>query len=453
MLQGLQIRQAVMRTLAISGFSLACAHTLHAAGFALIEQSVSGMGTAYAGAAATADTVDTLYFNPAGITRLPGNRAGAAVHLVLPQTEFNNDGTSFALGGARIPGGDGGDAGGLAAVPHAYLSHQLNDRTWFGLAINAPFGLTTEYDSDWVGRYHAIKSEVKTVNINPSLAYKASNQVNLALGLSAMYLKGEFSNAIDFGTLNLIPAALGGLGGALGPIGPGQADGKSTIEGDSWGFGYNIGVLFEPTEDTRIGIHYRSKVDQDIQGDVKFRLPNSALAGTFSNADIKADVQLPANASLSAFHQINSEWAVMADYTWTEWSSIPALRFEFDNGLPDNVTTFDWKNTYRVSLGATVRPSDSDWTYRYGVAYDESPVQSAATRSARLPDSDRIWLGVGAGFQPSKDLTVDIGYAHVFMNEPRIAKTGTGEDLTRGALDGSYDSSVDILSIEARYTF
>jgi long-chain fatty acid transport protein len=200
-----------------------------AAGLALIEQSVSGMGTAYAGAAATADTVDTLYFNPAGMTRLPGTQGGAAVHLVLPQTKFRNEGTTFspAVGGAPIAGGNGGDAGGLAAVPHAYLTHQLDNDTWLGLAINVPFGLTTEYDSDWVGRYHAIKSAVQTININPSVAYKVNDQVSIAAGVSAMYLDGEFTNAIDFGTLNQLPPAVG-LGGALGPAGPGQADGKSS---------------------------------------------------------------------------------------------------------------------------------------------------------------------------------------------------------------------------------
>ena len=454
MAQGSMGKNTVGRVL-VAGLGLACATGVHAAGFALIEQSVSDMGTAYAGAAATADSVGTLYFNPAGMTRLDGTRAGAAVHLIDPDAEFKNGGTTFAAGGAPIPGGDGGDASDPAAVPHFYLTHQLDDRTWAGLAVNAPFGLTTEYNSDWVGRYHAIKSEVKTININPSLGYKVNDRFSVALGVSAMYLEAEFSNAIDFGTLNLLPPALGGLGGALGPVGPGQADGKSTIEGDSWGWGYNIGVLFEPTHDTRIGLHYRSKVDHDIEGDVEFRLPSPLLAGTFSNTDVEADVQLPASASVSAFHQINSKWAVMADYTWTEWSAIPALRFEFDNSLPDNVTTFDWENTYRLSVGTRFHPSGSNWTYRAGVAYDESPVQHAATRTPRLPDTDRIWLTVGAGFNPGDDLRIDFGYAHLFMNDAKISKAAApgDENFLRGALNGSYEASVDILSIEAQYTF
>ena len=154
------VRKHTVGRILLVGLGLVCATTIHAAGFALIEQSVSDMGTAYAGAAASADSVGTLYFNPAGMTRLAGTRAGAAMHLIDPDTEFRNGGTTFAAGGAPSPGSDGGDAGDLAAVPHFFLTHQLDDRTWFGLAVNAPFGLTTEYKSDWVGRYHAIKSEV-----------------------------------------------------------------------------------------------------------------------------------------------------------------------------------------------------------------------------------------------------------------------------------------------------
>lgn len=446
-------RQCTVGAILLGGIGLTGAQTIHAAGFALIEQSVSGMGTAYAGAAATADSVDTLYFNPAGITYLPGTHIGAAVHLIVPQTKFQNTGSTFAIGGGAIPGGNGGDAGGPAAVPHMYLSHQLNDRTWLGMAINAPFGLTTEYDDDWVGRYHAIKSQVKTININPSIAFKASDQVSLAVGVSAMYLEGEFTNAVDFGTLNQIPLALGGLGGALGPAGPGQADGRAAIDGDSWGFGFNVGALFELSSDTRVGIHYRSEVEQNIEGNVVFTLPTPALGAIFSNAAVKSNVTLPATASISGVHQVNDEWAVMADYTWTGWSSIPELRFDFANSLPDGVTTFGWKDTSRISLGTTFSPSGRSWTYRFGVAYDESPVRNAASRTPRLPDADRIWLAIGAGFELSENLKLDIGYAHLFFDDPQIAKTGASEDLTRGALNGTYDSSVDILSIEASYMF
>ncbi len=434
-----QFERATRRSVAVAVMSLAGSQTLYAAGFALIEQSVPNMGTAYAGAAATADSPDTLYFNPAGMTRLPGTRAAAAVHLIKPKTEFDNDGTSYVTG-APIQGGNGGDAGGLAAVPHFYLTHQMNDKSWLGLAVNAPFGLTTEYSSNWVGRYHAIKSEVLTVNVNPSIGYKVNDKLSVAVGASAMYLDGEFTNAVDFGLI-------------MDPALTGQFDGRSKITGDDWGFGYNLGLLFEPSEDTRIGIHFRSEVEQKLEGDAKFSRVPSPLQPLFTKTDVKAEVDLPATVSVSGFHQLNSEWAVVGDYTWTGWSSIPELRFKFDNSLPDSVTTFDWKDTSRVALGTIYTPDASDWTYRLGAAYDESPIKDAASRSARLPDTDRIWLTVGAGFNPSKALRIDFGYAHLFMNDAKISKTATGENTARGALNGSYEASVDILSVEAQYTF
>lgn len=443
----------VARTvLAVAGSALAWTQGAQAAGFALWEQSVSGLGTAYAGMAATAESANTLFFNPAGMTMLPGTRAAAAVHLIEPDTEFSNKGTKNALGG-DILGSDGGDAGDLAAVPHAYFTHQLNDRTWAGLAINVPFGLTTEYKSDWVGRYHAILSEVMTVNINPSIAYKVNDQVSLAVGVSAMYLDGEFTNAIDFGLLNVLPGSpLAGWDPTGG--GPGERDGKVKLTADDWGFGFNVGALFELSEDTRIGIHYRSEVEQKLEGDAEYTRPASPiLAAAFPDSDVKAEVDLPAMFSLSGFHQVNRNWAIVGDYTWTGWSSIPELRFDFDSSVPDGVTTFDWEDTYRVALGAIYTPDTSDWTYRFGAAYDESPIKDAASRSARLPDTDRIWVGVGAGYNPYPNLRLEFAYSHLFVNDAEIRKTATGEDVTRGALTGTYEASVDILSIEAEYTF
>jgi long-chain fatty acid transport protein len=419
---------------------LAGIQTTQAAGFALIEQTVPDMGTAYAGAAARAGSADTLYFNPAGMTRLPGTRAAAAVHLVKPKTEFDNEGTSY-VNTLPISGGDGGDAGGLATIPHFYLTHALSAKTWFGLAVNVPFGLATEYDSDWVGRYHAIKSEVKTININPSLAYKVNEQLSVALGVSAMYLEGEFTQAVDWGLLS----------GAL----PGSNDGKAEIEGDAWGWGFNVGALFEPSPGSRIGVHFRSEVEQDIEGDIDYSNVPVALQPVFFDTGAEADVDLPATVSISGFHQLNREWAIVGDYTWTGWSSIPELRFDFDASGPaaSSTVTFDWQDTSRVALGAIHTPNGSDWSYRFGAAYDESPIRNAETRSARLPDNDRIWVTVGAGYNPGKNLRIDFGYAHLFIDDAKIRKTATGEDLARGALKGTYESSSNILAVEAEYLF
>jgi len=451
------------KTLLATSVSIALsswAGSASSAGFALIEQSVSNMGTGYAGGAAHASDTSTLYFNPAGMTRLEGTHASAALHLIKPSTKFSDGGSTFApaLGGAPMGGGNGGDAGGWAAVPHTYVSHQLSDNAWLGFAINAPFGLTTEYDPTWVGRYHAVKSAIKTINLNPSVAFRASDDLSIGIGVSAQFLEAELSNAVDFAGVNATLA-----GGAM-PFSavPGTADGMVRIEGDSWGFGANLGILYEPNKDTRVGLHFRSEVKHDVQGTADFSgavqpIVEVATGGAFADSRVSSDVTLPATASISIFHQATSELAVMADYTWTGWSSIPELRFDFVNPLqPAGITTFNWRDTYRVAIGAEYQPNSSRLTYRLGAAYDQSPIDNDAFRTPRLPDEDRIWLTLGVGYQWSEDIKLDFGYAHLFIDDPVLNKNDTapgGEDFLRGALSGSYDSSVDILAAQLEMRF
>ncbi len=459
----MQIRKSRL-ALSVAAICLGATQYASAAGFALIEQSVSSMGTAYAGSAAEASDASTLYFNPAGMTRLTGTRVSAAVQLVLPQTEYSDDGSVRAagLGGTPMGGGNGGDAGGLAGVPHTYITHQLNDRTWLGFAVNAPFGLTTEYKDNWVGRYHAIKSAVTTINLNPSVALKLNDKASIAVGVSAQYLHGEFSNAID---LNSIDAALlgGGVATALGAPVP---DGEATVNGDSWGWGFNVGVLLQASEATRIGLHYRSEVKHDVEGDTEFSgsatsivsgaILNATTQSMFVDTDTTADITLPAMASVSIHHQLNPQWAIMGDYTWTGWSSIPELRFKFSSDQADSYSTYKWRNTSRVAIGTSYAPDGSKWTYRTGVAYDQTPIDKDEYRTPRLPDETRIWVSLGASYTPSDQLRFDFGYAHLFMDDPKLDKTAVmtdPEDRFRGSLQGSYDASVDILSAQMEYTF
>jgi long-chain fatty acid transport protein len=421
----------------------------HASGFALIEQSVSSMGTAYAGSAAAAEDSTTLFFNPAGMTRLPGTRASAGLQAIRTVAEFDGAAT-FGLNGAPIPGGDGGDAGGVGIVPHLYVTHQLDDQVWLGLAVNVPFGLATEYDDGWIGRYHALKSEVSTLNVNPSLAFNVNPKLSLGLGLSAQYIEAELSNAIDYGSLNLVPLNRGGLGGALGAVGPGQADGEVVLEGDSWSWGWNAGMLFELSPATRLGAHYRSKVKQDLEGSADFTGPLGP-----SSTDVTSGVDLPATFAVSLVHELNAEWTLMADYTWTQWSNLEELRFKFANGQPDGVTTLDWHDSNRYSIGATYAPAGSGWVFRTGIALDETPIPNAASRTPRIPGEDRVWLALGVGYSPFKNWTFDFGYAHLFVDDPKIDKTATpgSEDFLRGSLAGSYDASVDILAAQMEYRF
>lgn len=427
-----------------------------AAGFALIEQGVAGLGNAYAGGAASAEDATTIFFNPAGMTRLPDQQIIVGTHIIAPSAKFHNEGSTHVLQaqtGVPLIGNDNGDGGVTKALPNFYYSKKIGERTVLGVGVNAPFGLATDYDANWVGRYHAIESDVVTVNINPSVAYKVNDRVSVGGGINVQYIKATLSNAIDFGTLDAVGAfsAFGLPAGAL-KLMPQTADGYARIEGDHWGLGYNLGILYEFDQKTRMGIAYRSSVKHTIKGDAVFSSVPGPLAPAFKNTGVSSDIKLPDTLSVSFSHDIGPQWTVMADVTWTNWSVLNELRVKFDSGQPDSVTTLEWRDSYRYSLGLTYRP-DGKWTCRTGVAYDETPIPNEQRRTPRIPDGNRIWTALGVGYKFSKMVSADLGYAHLFVNHPKIDKTPAGDDLLRGGLKGTYDAHVDIASAQLTFTF
>ena len=415
------------------------------AGFAIIEQSVSGFGNAFAGAAASAEDASTIFFNPAGLTRVD-RQLVLAGHVVVPRAKFTDQGSTIVTG-AALTGGNGGDAGVTALVPNFFYAHPLANGIRLGLGIHAPFGLATEYAPDWVGRYHAVKSELRTVNINPTVALRLNETISLGFGLSAQYIEAELSNRIDFGTI-------GALSGVPG-LSPQNNDGSVTLKGDDWGYGFNLGILFTPSEATRVGIAYRSRIRHTLKGRADFENAPATLVaatGRFVDTGVRSSVKLPDMVSASIAHRIGTRALLLADATWTRWSTLQELRFRFDNpNEADGVTTLDWKNSWRYSVGLSYRWSER-WTLRTGIAYDQTPIPNAQRRTPRIPGEDRRWVAVGASYHPSRNLRLDVGYAHLFIKDPRIAKTATGEDTFRGALNGTYDASVDILSAQLVWT-
>lgn len=389
----------------------ACGSAAHAAGYALIEQNASGLGNAYAGQAASAQDASTIFFNPAGMTMLPDRQVVLAGHLIKPQAEFSGGVTP------NIGGGNGGDAGGLAFVPNAYFAFRLTPDVHLGIGAFAPFGLKTDYDSTWVGRVHAIESELKTINVNPSIAWKLNDTLSLGAGVSIQYIEATLTNATGAG----LPPVIG------------------AVKGDDYGWGFNLGLLWKASERTRFGLAYRSKIDHTLEGDLK-------MNGAVVVAPVYADVTLPDSASLSAFHRINDRWDVMADVSWTSWSRFDVLNVVNAAGVSVTSTPENWDDTWRVSVGANWRLNDR-LMLRGGIAYDETPV-SDRYRTARIPDEDRTWLAFGAQYRLSPQSLIDVGYAHLFVKDARIDELRT--PLT---LRGEYDSAVDILSVQLTHTF
>jgi long-chain fatty acid transport protein len=466
---------AVASALAV-GYSQA-----HASGFALMEQNASGLGNAYSGAAAAAEDASTIYFNPAGMSFLPAGRQFVLGGVYIdPATKFSDGGTQQSgLGtipaGVRPLGGTGGDAGKNALVPNAYVASDIAPNLKAGIGLSVPFGLKTEYDPDWMGRFQAIKSEVKTFNINPALSYKLNDSVALAAGLNYQTLNAELTNAVNTvaaayaGTFQKVLAAGGSLataqatGAAVGTAvaGLGAPEANVSVKGDDTGYGYNLGAMFQLASQTRLGVSYRSQVKYHVAGTVTFSNapsaaglnaidPTGSLAANFANGNVKLDLTMPDMLSFALSHKLDSNWTILADATRTGWASIRDLTVVRDNGTTLSSTPENFRNTWRVGVGSTYRYNDT-WSLKMGVAYDQTPVNDT-DRTARLPDQDRKWVSFGAQARLSPATTIDFGYAHLFIKDTSINQGGANPAVS-GQLVGTYKESVNILGAQFAHRF
>ena len=416
---------------ALAAAIAAACGTANAAGFALIENSASGMGNAFAGAAAIAEDASTVWFNPAGMTRLDGDQVVVAGHYIEPEASC----TDRASGPMTGPNDTTDEA---AFVTNFYYVRDLGDDVKFGFGINTPFGLTTEYDPAWIGRYHAIRSDIMTVNFNPALASKVTDKLSLGLGFNVQYIEAEITSAVD-------PLLFGGT-----------SDGLARVEGDDVSFGANFGLLYEYSPRSRMGVAYRSKVAQTLEGTASFEGTNpvpSPLGGElFLNTGATAGIDLPETVSFSYAREVDAKWTFLADVTWTGWRGFEELRVSYDNsGQPDAVTTEHWRNTWRYAVGANYRWDDR-LTLRAGVAYDETPIPNAERRTPRIPGNDRTWVSLGFGYAYSPRLQFDVGYSHLFVDDADIHNT-LESPFTPYTLDGTYESHVDIVSTQATWKF
>jgi long-chain fatty acid transport protein len=335
----------------------------------------------------------------------------------------------------------------VGVVPNFYFPQEITPRIHAGLGVNGPFGLETNYSRDWVGRYHAVKSKLTTINFNPTLAAKLHETVSVGAGFNAMYFDAELTNAVDYG-------AIGALVGA--PTVPQSLDGFAKVTGDTWGYGWNVGVLVTPTETFRLGLAYRSSVDIDLTGNAKFSIPAGAegiaAATGLVDTGAEADITLPATASLWAYWRFHDKRAVLGNIFWADWSKLNELRIELDTGQ-DAVTTTDWNDAFRYALGLSYYPSPA-WTVRIGGSYEETPIPNSRLRTPRIPDANRIWATLGLTWNFSKNFGIDLAYAHIFVDDPKINKSGLEpEDVPRGSLKGDYDATVNIISAQVSWQF
>jgi long-chain fatty acid transport protein len=331
------------------------------------------------------------------------------------------------------------ETGGWAAVPNAYLSWALSKDLYLGVGIGAPFGLATEYDDGWVGAAQSIEFEIKTYNINPSIAYRVNDRVSVGLGLNWQRMDARYERA-------------------LAVVAPALAASHAILDADSNAWGWNIGAMFKLSEATRLGLSYRSAIKHELDGELEIRGPVAGTNPALVSGDAKADVELPDTFILSLAHRLNTRWELLGDLSWTGWSSIEQVAIARASGPLAGMTvqTLDaqFRDTWRLALGATYQ-YDEAWKFRFGVAYDQSPVRDKERRLVALPDNDRTWVTVGMQWKPDPSSALDVGLAYIHLPNTRIDNNQIDANpaLNRGRVTGEYDSSGLLLGLQYSAAF
>lgn len=441
--------------LCASGMLGVSSHAM-AAAFQLWEQDGASIANVHAGYAAEANDASTAWYNPAGMTRIKKPQVVFGADPILSDFKYKGDiavtevtptvaGLPPTLSGVassvNFPGVT--DQGGnFAAVPFFHFVTPITDRLAFGVSTVSPFGLKTSYGSDTPVRYAATYTSVMLIDLTPSLAFRVTDQFSVGAGFNIQRMYGEFDSFAaavtrPAGFIPPIPVPIQFAGDP--EINPAR-DSESTNKANGWGYGYNLGILYELTPCSRIGLAYHSKVDHHLTGNSVFEGPIAGgLVGltTFRSSELRsqratADVTLPAYTTLSYFTKVNPAWAWMASLTYIQWDVFKVLTLNGAAGavpsttLPffETSTNFQvnipqhYRNVWNLSIGANWYATDSI-TLRTGIGYDESPVRDAF-RNMQLPDSDRYLAAIGTHFQATRTIGLDLSYQHVFTKEVKL---------------------------------
>ncbi|MGH1404049.1 MAG: OmpP1/FadL family transporter [Alphaproteobacteria bacterium] len=397
----------------------------YAAGFYIQEQSVSGLGNAYAGQVAKSRDSSVVYYNPAGMARLKQNSANVGVHIIAPSANITDTGTTNAFGAV---GGGSGNPYDPTPVPNFNMSYEaVEDTLWLGLAVSAPFGLANDYGNEWFGRFDSTATELTTYDIQPSIAYKINEKLSIGGGVNLQHASAKLESVINQGA--------GDLNSIL--------DGKDNIS-----FGYNFGMMYEPMPGTVLGAHYRSSIHHSLKGDVTSRNATTGAIVPGVTYDATVQLNLPEIVQLGIDQKINDKLSVQAGATWFGWNSFNEIRVVDSSGArADNVTTQNYQTTWAFSVGGEYELNE-DWTLRAGYQYDETPTTDEF-RTTRTPDGDRHWFATGATYNINDDLSLDMAAVYISVSEENI-------NLTRNSLNtvsAQSEQDIGIISVGLNYKF
>lgn len=433
------LRPAGIRLALALAACLCHAAPARAAAFQLREGDADWIATAFAGNAAKAYDAGTAWNNPAGMTRLDGTQISTGFTYFDPGIRFTGQGV---VGGVPVRGSGGGDAAPPAVTAGSALVVRL---PWWnlrlGATLQAPFGLRTSYEPQWVGRYQSLVSAIEDIQLGVSLAGRVTDRLSIGGGPVISYFRARLTQAINTGAFV-----------------PGGGDTNTDIRGDDWAFGYHLGALYEVTDRFRIGVDYRSRIGHNLTGKQKAIAPPAVAANPLVgpliaalNANVSAQVALPDTAQIGLYYDLTEDLALLGSASWTHWSLIQNLTV-YNPGQTES-TPINFRDTWAGSIGMNWRlPALPRLILQAGVLYDEG-ANTKRTRGPRLPDADRVGLSGGFRLAVTPNTELRAGYLHEFSGGGTTSvRYGNGFPAA-GTLVGSYANNADVVtaSISTRF--
>lgn len=476
------------------GLALVSQSTL-AEGYKLFEQSVSAAGNAYAGRGAQVTDASLVYSNPAALTELKGSQFAGGLNLIHATTRYK-DATAQSANGMAVTGRDSGKLTLAEVVPFAFYSDHLNEDLSWGIGVYAPFGLSSDFQDDWVGRYFADETSIKVVAMQPAVAYQLSADWSVGLGLNLNYAEGTLSKFKDHSGLCELGTGINGLYGA-DVYNPDYCNSHYEVNGDDVAAGYTLGIHGDLAS-TKLALVYHSEVNYSLKGDSEItntpitganvagnpnfivvapQLPAISLAtgklasNSYLSEQSKLDLTTPANLALSIDQKLSDVLSVQASVNWTGWSSFESIDIVSDDAtpsislstqLPQNLNKAGyigyipehWQDTWSFSVGTVVQYNE-ELSLKTGLAYDENPI-SSQHKTARVPTADRIWWTWGANWAVTTTQSIDLAYGYMWMNKVRINEheyNADGIRIYNSGVQASYRNKAQVLALQWNYKF
>ena len=466
-----------------------------AEGYKLFEQSVSAAGNAYAGRGAQITDASLVYSNPAALTKLKGAQFSGGLNLIHATTRYSNA-TAQSANGMPVSGRDAGKLTLAELVPFGFYSDHLTDNLSWGFGVYAPFGLSSDYNDDWVGRYFGDETAIKVVSMQPTVAYKLTQDWSFGLGVSVNYAEGTLSKFKDHSGLCELGTGVNALY-RRDVYNAAYCNSHYEVNGDDVAAGYNVGFHGD-LGSTKLALVYHSEVKYTLRGDSEItntpitganvagnpnfivvapNLPAISLAtgklasNSYLQEQSKLALTTPANMAFSVDQQLTEVLSVQASVNWTGWSSFESIDIISDDATPSiSLSTQQpqnlnkagyigyipehWHDTWSFSVGTTVQYND-ELTLKTGLAYDENPI-SGKNKTARVPTADRIWWTWGANWALTEQQSLDFAYGYLWMNKVTIDEheyNANGDRIYRSGVQATYRNKAQVLAVQWNYKF